>query len=94
MVRKNLDKAGGMGLTHVSTAQLRALLRHVHRNEIACPITPAQLAPMGFQGESETLMGSLRGLDETATRALLTAVIAERMVFGDDDRGDDAAAGG
>jgi len=73
------DRTQGLGLTRVPTEQLRALLRHVHRAEIACPVTPGQLAPLGLQAHSEWLMGTLRGLDAAATRAILVAVIAERM---------------
>ncbi len=73
------DRAQGMALTRVPTEQLKLLLRCVHREEIACPITPAQLAPLGLQGDSEWLMGSLRGLDAKATRAVLVAVLAERL---------------
>ena len=75
------EKARGMGLTRVPTSQLKAMLAHVHRKELACPVTPAQLAPLGFQAESESIMSTLRGMDEAATRSLLVAVIAERMVF-------------
>lgn len=78
------DRSQGMALTRVPTEQLKQLLRCVYREQIACPITPAQLAPLGFQEDSEWLMGSLRGLDAAATRAVLVAVLAERIAAEDD----------
>ena len=68
-----------LGLVSVETELLRQLLRHVHRGEILAPMTPAKLAPMGFQHHSEALMGTLRGLDDAGVRAVLVAVLAERM---------------
>jgi hypothetical protein len=68
-----------MALTGVPTQELKQLLRLVHRNELALPITPAALAFAGFQHRVEELMQSLRGLDEAGTRAVLVAVLAERM---------------
>ena len=68
-----------LGLTRLTTEQLKDLLRFVYREELTCPITPAQLAPLGFQGESESIMNTMRNLDAHATRAVLIAVIAERM---------------
>ena len=67
------------GLVRVGTEQLRTLLRAVHRGETTVPVTPGSLAALGLQDWSEPLMGTLRGLDEGAVRAVLVAVLAERQ---------------
>ncbi|PRP98612.1 hypothetical protein [Enhygromyxa salina] len=67
-----------IALTGVPTGELEQLLRLVHRQQIAPPITPATLALVGLQHRSEELMQSLRGLDEPGVRAVLIAVLAER----------------
>jgi len=66
------------GLTTVSGDELKSLLRHLHRGELACPVTPGELARFGFQDRSEPLLHTLRGLDEAAVRAVIVAVLAER----------------
>jgi hypothetical protein len=68
-----------MALTGVPTEELQQLLRLVHRSEVALPITPASLAFVGLLHRAAELMQSLRGLDEVDTRAVLVAVLAERM---------------
>jgi hypothetical protein len=68
-----------MALTGVPTEELKQLLRLVHRKEIALPVTPASLAFVGLQHRAAEIMQSLRGLDEPGTRAVLVAVLAERM---------------
>jgi hypothetical protein len=68
-----------MALTGVPTEELKQLLRLVHRGEIAMPITPVSLAFVGLQHRAAELMQSLRGLDDAGTRAVLVAVLAERM---------------
>ena len=68
---------GTNGLTAVSDDDLRTLLRHVYRGELICPITPQGLACIGRQGLNDDL-DILKGLDESAVRAVLVAVIAER----------------
>ena len=67
----------GKALTEVATEDLVALLRHVHRGELGCPITPAGLGEHRLLRLQDAL-GFLTGLDEAATRAVLVAVIAER----------------
>jgi hypothetical protein len=66
-------------LTGVPTDDLKFLLRLVHREDIAVPITPAELARVGLQHRSEEFMQSLRGLEEPGVRAVLIAVAAERI---------------
>jgi hypothetical protein len=67
-----------LGLTQVATDDLKALLRHVHRGDLACPVTPEGLARVGLQDRTEGILHGLRGLDEAGVRAVLVAVLAER----------------
>ncbi len=67
------------GLTEVPTEDLKRTLLAVHRNDLPCPVTPDTLACVGLQDRSAHLMDTLRGLDAAAVRAVLVAVIAERM---------------
>ena len=67
------------GLTGVSTEALKRALSALHRGEVACPLTIEALTRVGLQHHADVLLGTLRGLDETAVRAVLVAVIAERL---------------
>jgi hypothetical protein len=67
----------GKALTAIATEDLIALLRLVHRGELACPIRPAGLGEHRLLRLQDDL-GFLTGLDLAATRAVLVAVIAER----------------
>ena len=67
------------GLTDVPTEDLKRTLRSIHRGDLPCPLTPDTLACVGLQDRSATLMQTLRDLDEIAVRAVLVAVIAERL---------------
>jgi len=69
-----------LALTTISTDQLRALLRAVFKEQVACPLTPAGLAGMGLQDASGPLLSHLRGLDARAVHAVLVATLAERQV--------------
>ena len=69
-----------LGLTGIATRDLKTLLRMVHRGEIVCPVSIVDLARIGLQDPSEFILGHLRGLDEAGTRAVLTCVLAERVV--------------
>ena len=68
-----------MGMVNVPTEELRRLFGLLVRGELNCPLTPWELARNGLQHRSEDLLGALRGLDATAVRAVLTAVLAERL---------------
>lgn len=68
-----------VGLTAVSSDALRALLRHVHRGEVALPLTIGELTRTGLQYCAVDLLAHLRGLTQEGVVAVLTAVIAERM---------------
>lgn len=68
---------GGQGLTKVPTAELETLLRWLHRGEVKPPITRSFCLSSALPYLSEA--GDLLfGLDESAARAVLVAVLAER----------------
>jgi hypothetical protein len=71
--------AMGKALVEVGTEDLKRFLALLHRGEIDCPITINELARTGLQNVAEPLMDHLRGVDATGTRAVLVAVIAERL---------------
>ena len=68
---------GKRGLTAVSTGDLKAMLRALHREELTCPITQLSLASAGFLRLGDDLE-LLQGLDRPAVRAVLVAVLYER----------------
>jgi hypothetical protein len=68
-----------MGLVGVSTPDLKRLFGLLVHGELQFPLGPWELARSGFQPHSEELLGTLRGLDEAGVRAVLTAVLAERL---------------
>ncbi len=67
------------GLTEVRTDDLKKLLRLAHRGEPTYPLTALELARLGLQHCAPPLLATLRGLGEDAVKALLVAVIAERL---------------
>ena len=66
------------GLASVATERLERMFRHLHRQELACPLTPVGLVCIGLQDNLEAVMSVLRGLDRSGVRAVLVAVLAER----------------
>lgn len=68
-----------LALRQVSTESLKKLLRSVHHQTIELPLAPVPLVALGLQEDAERLLGALRGLDAAAVRAVLVAVLAERM---------------
>lgn len=68
-----------LALRQVSTDALKTLLRHVHHGTIELPLAPIPLAAIGLQEQAERLLGAMRGLDAAAVRAVLVAVLAERI---------------
>ncbi|HEY8378783.1 MAG TPA: hypothetical protein VIK91_19965 [Nannocystis sp.] len=66
-------------LVRVPTDDLKKALALIHRGEMLCPLTPVEIARCGLQHHMESLLGHLRGLDATAVRAVLTAVLSERL---------------
>lgn len=69
---------GGVGLTQVPLDELKKLLAYLHRGEVTFPLTISEATRIGMQARMPDLE-LLRGLDATAVRAVLVAVIAERM---------------
>ncbi len=65
------------GLTHLNDKQLERLLTAVHRDLVACPLTPDQLMTAGLSDVYDRV-GFLRGLDKPSVKAVLVAVLAER----------------
>lgn len=83
-----------LGLTDVSTADLRTLLRALHREELCCPLTPVGLTAVGLQEVVHALLEHLRGLERSAVHAVVVAVIAEREYAPSDARCEDAVLPG
>lgn len=73
-------------LVGVPTEDLKHLLRLLHRGELQCPLTPSEVTRCGFQDHMDPLLDHLRDLDAKAVRAVLTAVLSERL-FSDQRRG-------
>jgi hypothetical protein len=67
------------GLTQASLPELEALLRKLHRKELALPITHQSLVTSGLPGLIDKVT-FLHGMPEEAAKAVLVAVIAERRV--------------
>lgn len=68
---------GAHGLVAVATADLEKLLRALVRGQLACPVTIHGLTCVGLQHAADRL-DAIKGLPETAVRAVVVAVIAER----------------
>lgn len=66
-----------IGLTHVPTDRLRALLAALHRGAITVPVTPPTLMLEGFHDVQDRL-ATLAGLDAQALRVVLVVALAER----------------
>ena len=73
----------GIGLTLVPTEALRVALRCLHRGDLRCPVDLPELTRCGLQYVAAELMHNLRGLDQSAVRAVLVTVLAERKVAAD-----------
>jgi len=67
------------GLTEVRTDDLKKLLGLAHRGEITFPMDATELARIGLQHCAIEMLATLRGLDERAVKAVVVAVIAERL---------------
>lgn len=66
-------------LTSVPTEDLKRALLLLHRGEMSCPITALEITRHKLHAHQDALLGHLRGLDSTAVRAVLTAVLSERI---------------
>lgn len=67
------------GLVQVPTDDLKKLLALLHRGELTCPLTPVEVTRCGLQAHIDPLLDQLRGLDANGVRAVLTAVLSERL---------------
>jgi hypothetical protein len=67
------------GLTSLTTEHLKRMLKYLHQGDLELPLTAHSIAAAGFQFRHQELMAALRGLDETAVRAVLVCVLAERL---------------
>jgi hypothetical protein len=74
-----------LGLTEVSTDDLRKLLRALHRGDVTCPLTPVGLTCIGLQDAVGDVLAHVRGLERAAVHAVVVAVIAERERASSDD---------
>jgi hypothetical protein len=66
------------GLTHLAIDDLKRLLSALHRKTLRCPVGVQALHEAGLSYLQDRV-DFLGGLDETAVRAVLVAVIAERQ---------------
>lgn len=69
----------GVGLTRVRLEDLKRALAALHHGELAFPLTIQELTRVGLQHCAPDLLETLRGLDGPAARAVLVAVLAERL---------------
>ena len=68
-----------LALISVPTDDLKKALSLLHHGELRCPLTPLELVRTGFQNHLDAMLGHLRTLDAAGVRAVLTAVLAERL---------------
>jgi hypothetical protein len=68
-----------VGLTQVDTVDLKRALKALHHGDLPCPLTIADLTRVGLQHCAHDLLETLRSLDRDAVRAVLVAVLAERL---------------
>lgn len=68
-----------MALTSVPTDGLKTMLRELHHERLQLPLAPAGVTALGLQDHLEAILGTLRGVDAVGTRAVLVAVLAERL---------------
>jgi hypothetical protein len=67
------------GLTNMTTEELKKLLRLIYNNEVTFPLNIQRITCIGFQYKHSVLMKALRDLDESAARAVIVCVLAERL---------------
>jgi hypothetical protein len=68
-----------VGLTEMTTDELKKLLRLIYRNEVQFPLDAQRIACTGFQYKHQVLINALRDLDEKSARAVIICVLAERL---------------
>jgi hypothetical protein len=68
------------GLTRLSTDQLKRALKLIYQQRLPCPLSRVDLLSRGLNPLAD-FGDSLFGLDERATCAILSAVLAERQRY-------------
>lgn len=68
-----------LALSGVSTANLKKALQALHRGEFDVPVSPVGLARIGLQDASDPFLHTLRDVNAAGVRAVLVAVLAERI---------------
>lgn len=71
--------SSSVGLKSVDTTALKRLLAAVHKEQVRFPLDVGELARVGVQYCSQEILNGLRGLDGKGVRAVLVAVLAERL---------------
>ncbi len=71
---------GGIGLTEVTTDELKSLLRWVHNGTLPCPFDKSVLMAMGLE-HIAIKIDPVCGLEKPAVRACLVVALSERMAF-------------
>lgn len=66
-------------LTSIPTDVLKKALSLLHSGELRCPITALECTRTGLHAHMDALLAHLRGLDQAGVRAVLTAVLHERL---------------
>jgi hypothetical protein len=84
-----LDAA--VGLTRVATGDLEKALSALHHGDLRFPLTIGELTRVGLQDCADDLLGTLRAVDEHGARAVLVAVLAERLAQRKRERREQAA---
>lgn len=69
----------GIGLKDVETEALKRLLSAVHKEMVYYPLDISELTRLGLQYCAQEIISGVRGLDGAGVRAVLVAVLAERM---------------
>ncbi len=71
----------GAGLTPLTTAALKQLLRATWKGEVTFPLDIAELTRHGLQYCATDVLHALRGLDQSAVQHTLVNVLAERRAM-------------
>jgi hypothetical protein len=69
---------GSNGLRDIKTDELKRMLLLLHRGELRCPLDAGGLTAAGLFPLIDRV-GLLHGLDAAAVRAVVVAVLAERL---------------
>ncbi|MEM6956534.1 MAG: hypothetical protein AAF411_20550 [Myxococcota bacterium] len=72
-----MKTAATVGLTRLTDADLRELLRAIHKSQLPFPLRRSDLMAMGMNRVADEA-SPLLGLDERAVRVAIALVMAER----------------